>query len=411
MPGCIFAARPRIVGYKRSPFGRVGGSISKVHPSILAAAVVDATLASSELNPADVSAMVVGHSLPSFCGQHAAQQIVSKSTLLATPVPAISINVVCNSGIEAVIEACRRISVGEGLAYLAVGMESMSRAHMVHSNIATDVATIHDGLLDAETQRSRGDIAEEYYSKQHYPRQQLEAVAVASCEAALARAKPELVHIELDPASGTVSAVTYTARGDSASVHSLKLVFLPPAAVPVSFCEDEQLIRYNRTKLPSLRSCFRDAGLLTSGTTSAMSDGAVAIALVAPTYEGSLAPCEPQAEVLGYFYLVTSGLEYLRAPIDAACALSSLLALPRSDISCIRITEAFAGLVLDIQVEFPDSVVNKNGDALAYGHPLAASSCRIVGDLMQDLEPGCIGLACACNGGGGGYAVCLRRIR
>lgn len=411
MPGCVFAVRPRIIGYRRSPFGRVGGSISHVHPSTLAAAVVDATLASSGLNPADVSAIIVGHSLPSFCGQHAAQQVVSKSTLLTTPVPAISINVVCNSGIEAVIDACRRITVGEGLAYLAIGMESMSRGHTVHSDAAVDVATIHDGLLDAETQRSMGDIAEEYYSKRNYTRQQLEAVTVASCEAALARAKPELVHIELDPTSGTVSTVTYTTRGDSTSTHSLKLLPLSSSVVPISFCEDEQLIRYNRTKLPSLRPCFRDTGLLTSGTTSAKSDGAVVVALVAPTYERRLTPCEPQAEVLGYFYLVTSGLEYLRAPIDAACALSSLLALPRSNISCIRITEAFAGLVLDMQVEFPDAVVNKNGDALAYGHPLAASSCRIVGDLMQDLNPGSIGLACACNGGGGGYAVCLRRIQ
>lgn len=411
MPGCAFSTRPRIVGYRRSPFGRVGGAISNVHPSALAAAVVDATLASSGLNPADVSAVVVGHSLPAFCGQHASQQVVSKSTLLTTPIPAISVNVVCNSGIEAVIDACRRIAIGEGLVYLAIGMESMSHAYMVYRDATDDAVATYDGLRDVDTQRSMGDIAEEYYLKRGYTRQQFEAVAIASCEAALTRPKPELVHIELTPSSGIISAVAYATREDSTSIHTLELASLCPAVTPISFCEDEQLARYNRTKLSSLRPCFREAGLLTSGTTSARSDGAATIILAAPTYEGAISSTEPQAEVLGYFYLATGGMEYLKAPIDAACALCSLLSVSPSDISCIRITEAFAGLVLDIQAEFPDSVINKNGDALAYGHPLAASSCRIVGDLIYDLAPGCIGLACACNGGGGGYAICLRRVK
>lgn len=411
MPGCVFHTRPRIVGYRRSPFGRVGGAVSTVQPSTLAAAVVDATLASSGIDPANVSAIVVGHALPSFCGQHASQQIVSKSRLLTIPIPAISVNVVCNSGMEAIADACRRIIAGEGLAYLAVGMESMSHAHMVRHDTIDGTAAVNDGLTDADTQRSMGDIAEEYYLKRKYTRKQLEAVAIASCEAALARTKSELVHINLDPMSGTIGAVAYTTKADPATLHTLKLAALSPAAASVSFFEDEQLVRYNRERLPSLRPCFRENGLLTSATTSAKSDGAAAVILVAPTYDGRLALQEPQAEVLGYFYLNTSGLEYLKAPVDAACALSSLLTLQRSDIACIRITEAFAGIVLDIQAEFPDSVVNKNGDALAYGHPLAASSCRVVGDLIYDLDPGCIGIACACNGGGGGYAICLRRIQ
>lgn len=410
MPGCVFRTRPRVIGYRRSPFGRVGGAISTVHPSTLAAAVIDATLASSEIDPTDVSAMVVGHALPSFCGQHASQQIVSKSKLLTTPVPAISVNVVCNSGMEAIIDTCKRIIVGEGQVYLAVGMESLSYAHMARHDNIDRVAAVNDGLIDADTQRSMGDIAEEYYSKRNYTRKQFEEAAIASCESALMRTKSELVHIELDPTSGIISTVSYSTMKDPATLHTLTLAPLPPTACPISFCEDEQLVRYNREKLPLLRPCFRENGLLTSATASAKSDGAAAMILVAPTYEGHLTLHEPQAEVLGYFYLITSGLEYLKAPIDAACTLCSLLELKRSDISCIRITEAFAGIVLDIQAEFPDSVVNKNGDALAYGHPLAASSCRLVGDLMYDLDPGCIGVACACNGGGGGYAICLRRI-
>ncbi|TNJ29159.1 Acetyl-CoA acetyltransferase [Giardia muris] len=374
---------PCVCGFVRTPFGRPGRVLRDVHPALLAALCLDTVLERTGLPPSDVAGVLIGNSISGGLGQHPAQQVVTKSMSLRDlgskgGVPAISFNTVCTSGLEALCDASRRLACGEGELFAVGGMESMSLA----------LNTQHDGLTCAITKESMGQLAERYYRKRGYTREQLDEVVINSCEAALRyQDRDSIIPLYLS-SDGEITTKDY--------------------GQPL-LSKDEQLERYSRPRLSTLRPCFTEDGILTAASSSTPADGAAMLLVASEAYLQRLGYAGSYARIVAYAYTVLSPDQYLRAPAVIVQEFRAAGLVPKR----VTVTEAFAGVVLDVAESLEldwHTCVNPFGDALACGHPLSVSSCRIVGDLLACLEVGELGFAVACNGGGGGYGVALERI-
>lgn len=377
-------ASPCVCGFVRTPFGRPGHLLKDVHPTHLAALCLDVVIERSGLPASDVAGVLIGNSLSGGLGQHPAQQVVNESRTLQedirpeSNVPAIGFNTVCTSGLEALCDACRRLECGEGELFVVGGMES--------SSLALNVQI--DGLTCAITKESMGQLAERYYGARGYTREQLDEVVVNSCEAALrSQERDSIIPLYLT-ADGKI-----TTQNTGQSLLN----------------RDEQLERYSRPRLSTLQPCFAKDGILTAASSSTPADGAAMLLVASEAYLRRHEYAMPYARIVAYAYIVLPPSQYLRAPILIAQEFRAAGLIPKR----VTVTEAFAGIVLELAESLEidwRTCINPLGDALACGHPLSASSCRIVGDLLACLEVGELGFAVACNGGGGGYGVALERI-
>jgi acetyl-CoA C-acetyltransferase len=393
---------PYIVAAVRTPIGKFGGAFVEVSPVDLAGQVMAAALARGAV-PADALDLVI-------CGnilKHGHGQLLPRQAALAAGIPeqvdAYAVDMLCSSGMLAVMNAAQAIRAGEADLVLAGGVESMSQAGFLVSHKArwgmkllnagdaglSDLL-LDDGLRDPTTRELMGEESERLAQEHAVGRAELDVVACQSHQRAAAAAATGKFAAEIAP-------VTYQRHGK-----------------PVTVAADEG-IRPDASleALASLRPAFANDGALTAGNSSQLSDGAAALVLAseAAVERHGL---KPLARVLAATAAGVTPWRFVEGPIPAIGKLLDKTGLALRDFDLFENNEAFAlnTVLLRRALGIPDDCLNVHGGAIALGHPIGASGARIVVTLLHALrsQGGRRGLASLCHGMGGGTALALELI-
>ncbi|MBI5625405.1 MAG: thiolase family protein [Elusimicrobia bacterium] len=388
-----------VVAAVRSPVGRLGGALAMVRPDDLAAAVIAALLKKAPgVDPASVADVYFG------CANGAGEDnrnVARMALLLAglpQSVPGCTVNRLCASGLEAVNAAARAILAGEGDVYVAGGVESMSRAPWSMPKPETAFpfgnVTAYDTALgwrypNPKLQKlfpllSMGETAENLAQRHGIPREDQDAFALASHLAAAAsreKFKEEIVPIQTPSKEG----------GREVSADE-------------TIREDSSLER-----LAKLKPAFRkEGGTVTAGNSSSLNDGASAVLLM----EASAAKTAGLAPLARWAGSASAGVDPSHmgiGPVPAVQKLLARLGLQLSDVDLVEINEAFAAQTLACAKELglDRARLNVNGGAIALGHPLGSSGCRITVTLLHEMKRRGAkrGLASLCVGVGQGLAT------
>lgn len=382
-----------IVGYARTPFVRFNGAFAAVPAATLGAHALGAALADAGMMPDDVELVLAGQVLQGGAGQNPARQ-AAVGAGVPYSVPAMTLNAVCLSGMEAVVQAHRLITAGEAQVVVAVGQESMSlaphawvgsRAGQKLGDVTLVDTLAHDGLRDAFERDSMGLSTERHGEGIGISRADQDAFAAASHARAAAAA---------DFLRGEIAPFQTPGRGG-------RLV------------EADDGVRVDTTAevLARLRPAFREDGTITAGNASQISDGAAALVLVSD--EEADRRGLTGARVLGHALVAGPDVSLHAQPANAIRAACARAGLEVGELSAIEINEAFAVVALastDLLGVDP-AIVDANGGAIALGHPIGASGARIVGHLARRLAAlggDAVGAAALCGGGGQGSAVVLQ---
>jgi acetyl-CoA acyltransferase len=391
---------PVIVDAVRTPMGRYGGALSSVRPDDLAALVLAAAAERSGLAAAEFEDVYVG------CGNQAGEEnrnVARMASLLAgfpVEVPGATVNRLCGSGMEAVAVASRAIMAGAGEAYLAGGVESMSRAPYATAKpsrgFPRGAAKLEDTALgwrfvnpkleEMGHTDSLGQTAENVARERGISREAQDRFALASHRKAL-RAREE--------GTGDWLLPVETGEGE--------------VSVDEGPRADTSLER-----LAALRPVFAEDGSVTAGNSSPLSDGAAALAIVSEDLARSRG-LRPKARVLGAASAGVAPRVMGLGPLPATTKLTERLGISIDDFETIELNEAFASQAVAVCEEWgidPESErVNPRGGAIALGHPIGCSGARLVGEVVQTLEESGarLGLATMCIGVGQGIAVALER--
>jgi acetyl-CoA C-acetyltransferase len=386
-----------ITGGARTATGRLLGSLKDLSAADLGGVVISAALERSGVGGGDVEYVIMGQVLQAGAGQIPARQAAVAAGIPMT-VPAITINKVCLSGLDAIALAAQLIRAGEFDIVVAGGMESMTRAphllpgvragHKYGSMEVLDAMAL-DGLTDPFDHTPMGELTDVHNARLGIGRAEQDEFAALSHQRAAAAVKDGLFSGEIVPVP------IPQRRGD-----------------PVLFDTDEG-VRPDTTaeSLARLRPAFGAEGTITAGSASQISDGACAVVVM--SREAAAARGLPVLAEIGAHGNVAGPDNSLQSqPSRAIRHALGKAGLEVADLDLIEINEAFASVVLqsmrDLEVG-PDKV-NVNGGAIAFGHPIGASGARIALHLVLELRRrgGGLGAAALCGGGGQGSALLLR---
>ena len=387
-----------IVAATRTAIGSFQGSLANVPATDLGAAVIKQLLAQTGLDGAQVDEVLLGQVLTAGAGQNPARQTVIKAGLPHT-VPAMTINKVCGSGLKALHLATQAIRCGDADVIIAGGQENMSQSPYVMPAARTGMrmghgklidTMIQDGLWDAFNDYHMGITAENLVDKYGISRDEQDAFAAASQAKAAAAIEAGRFNDEITP------ILIPSRKGD-----------------PVSFAIDEQP-RAGTTaeSLAKLKPAFKKDGSVTAGNASTLNDGAAAVLLMSADKAKELG-LPVLARIAGY---ANAGVDPAIMGIGPVCATQRALAKAGwqlADLDLIEANEAFAAQALAVGKElgWDASKVNVNGGAIALGHPIGASGCRILVSLLHEMikRDAKKGLATLCIGGGQGVALAIER--
>jgi acetyl-CoA C-acetyltransferase len=387
-----------IAGALRTAIGKFGGALAKVPAPDLGATVIRALLAKTGVAPDQVSEVILGQVLAAGSGQNPARQALIKAGI-PKEVPAMTINVVCGSGLKAVMLAAQAVKCGDADIVIAGGQENMSASPHVlpgsrdgfRMGDAKLVDTmIVDGLWDVYNQYHMGTTAENVAKQHGISRAQQDEFAVASQNKAERAQKAGLFNDEIAP-------VTIPQRkGD-----------------PVAFAADE-FIKAGTTveSIAGLRPAFAKDGTVTAANASGINDGAAAV-LVMRAERAAQLGLTPLARIKSY---ATTGVDPSimgMGPVPASKWALEKAGWKASDLDLMEINEAFAAQACAVNKEmgWDTSRINVNGGAIALGHPIGASGCRVLVTLLHEMRrrDAKRGLASLCIGGGMGVALAVER--
>ncbi|MFN3557091.1 MAG: acetyl-CoA C-acetyltransferase [Bacteroidales bacterium] len=397
-----------IVAAKRTAIGKFMGSLSGFHPSELGAKVISQILVDTKMDPGKVDSVIVGNILSAGQGQGLARQCAIKAGL-PQEVPAYAINMVCGSGMKAIMNACADIMAGDASVVIAGGTESMSSAGFVMpgghirngvkmGNISAVDHMVFDGLTDAFQGYHMGITAENIAEKHAISREEQDDFAWQSQQKAIRAQDAGVFDAEIVP-------VEIVSRKET-----------------IIFQQDEYPNRAtNRDKLGALRPAFKKDGTVTAGNASGINDGAsfVMLASEKAVEEFNLTPL---AEIVAHAQAGVDPAYMGLGPVPAISKALSKARLSLKDMDLLELNEAFAAQSLGVVKELAqqhkvDSAwiqdrCNINGGAIALGHPIGASGNRIVVTLVNALKSSGKkhGLASLCVGGGMGTAVIIKNV-
>ena len=389
--------QPVIVGGARTPVGRLMGSLASKSASELGGVAIAGALRLAGTGPEQVQYVIMGQVLQAGAGQITARQ-AAVAAGLGMDIPAVTVNKVCLSGLDAIALASQLIRLGEYDVIVAGGMESMTQApHLLRNSragyrfgpVTVDDSMALDGLTDAFDHLSMGESTENSVRKLGITRAEQDEFAALSHQRAAAAAKNGLFADE-------IVAVQVPQRGGE----------------PLSVTEDEG-IRPGTTAatLGKLKPAFGQDGTITAGTSSQISDGAAAV-VVMSAEAAHRAGAQVLAEIGAHGNVAGPDNSLHSQPSNAIKQALAKAGLTAADLDLIEINEAFAVVAIqsmrDLDVS-PD-IVNVNGGAIALGHPIGASGARIALHLANELRRrgGGLGAAGLCGGGGQGEALLLR---
>jgi acetyl-CoA C-acetyltransferase len=391
--------QPVLVGGARTPVGRLLGSLASKSASDLGAVAIAAALERAGVAPDQAQYVIMGQVLQAGAGQITARQAAVAAGIGMT-VPALTVNKVCLSGLDAIALASQLIRLGEYDVVVAGGMESMTRApHLLlnsragykYGPVTVEDSMALDGLTDAFDHLSMGESTERSGRQLGITREQQDEYAAMSHQRAAAAAKNGLFAAE-------IAGVPVSSKGEALTV-----------------TEDEG-IRPGTTAqtLARLKPAFSQDGTITAGTSSQISDGAAAVVVTSADY-AERAGLNVLAEIGAHGNVAGPDNSLHSQPSNAikqALAKTGMAGRPVSDLDLIEINEAFSVVAIQSMRELgvgPD-IVNVNGGAIAIGHPIGASGARLAVHLCYELRRrgGGLGAAALCGGGGQGEALLLR---
>jgi acetyl-CoA C-acetyltransferase len=387
-----------IVAAARTAVGKFGGSLSKTAAPELGATVVRSLLQRTGLSGEQIGEVILGQVLQAGAGQNPARQTVIKSGL-PQGVPAMTINKVCGSGLKAVMLAAQAIRDGDSEIVIAGGQENMSMSPHVLPGSRDGQrmgdwkmvdSMIVDGLWDVYNQYHMGITAENVAKQYGVTREMQDALALASQQKAAAAQDAGKFADEIVPVS------IPQRKGD-----------------PVIFDKDEFINRKTSLDvLGSLRPAFDKTGSVTAGNASGINDGAAAVMVMSAKQAEALG-LKPLARIASY---ASAGLDpaYMgMGPVPAARKALARAGWSPADLDLLEINEAFAAQACAVHQEmgWDTSKVNVNGGAIAIGHPIGASGCRILVTLLHEMQrrDAKKGIASLCIGGGMGVALTVER--
>ncbi|MBC3932568.1 MAG: acetyl-CoA C-acetyltransferase [Undibacterium curvum] len=386
-----------IVAAGRTAVGKFGGTLAKIPAAELGAIVIKGLLAKTGLNGALVNEVLLGQVLTAGVGQNAARQAVIKAGL-PDAVPAMTINKVCGSGLKATHLAAQAIKAGDADIIIAGGQENMSASPHVLAGSrdgfrmgdAKLVDTmIVDGLWDVYNQYHMGVTAENVAKKYEISREEQDQFALASQNKAEAAQKAgkfvdEIIPVEIVSKKGTV-------------------VF-----------DTDEFIKHGTTieSLSALRPAFDKNGSVTAGNASGLNDGAAAVIMMSASKAAELG-LPVLARIKAYSSAGIDPTIMGMGPVPAAKLCLQKAGWTHEEVDLMEINEAFAAQAIGVNKEmgWDTSKINVNGGAIAIGHPIGASGCRILVSLIHEMirRDAKKGLASLCIGGGMGVALAIER--
>ncbi|MEB2417148.1 acetyl-CoA C-acetyltransferase [Citrobacter sp. R-1.5.2] len=388
-----------IVAATRTPIGSFHGALAPLSAVELGAVVIRSLLEKTAVAPEHIDEVILGQVLTAGSGQNPARQTALRAGLPVT-VPALTINLVCGSGLKAVQQAVQAIRCGDADIVIAGGQESMSNApyfldgarsglRLGHASLKDSV--VHDGLWDAFNDYHMGITAENLADKFVISREQQDAFALQSQQKAAAAIEAGRFNAEITPVS------------------------VPQGKKPPRLVERDEQPRPDTQaeKLAQLKPAFRPGnGTVTAGNASSINDGAAAVMLMSATKAATL-NLPVLARVAGY---AVSGVDPAFmgiGPVEASLQCLKRAGWTLNDVDLIEANEAFAAQALAVgeALNWDSNRVNVNGGAIALGHPIGASGCRILVTLLHEMARRNVtkGLATLCVGGGQGVALAVER--
>ena len=387
-----------IVAAKRTAIGSFGGGLSSLRADQLGTAVIKAVMEETGVAGDQINEVILGQVLTAGCGQKPARQSAINAGLPAS-VPAITINKVCGSGLKAVHMAVQAIQCGDAEMILAGGQESMSQAPHVLPNSRNGQrmgnwsmidTMITDGLWDAFNDYHMGITAENIVEKYGITRDEQDAFAAASQQKAVAAQKAGYF-------DGQIVPVTIPQRkGD-------------PLVVDKDECPRDGV---TGDSLGKLRPAFKKDGSVTAGNASSLNDGA-AVVMVCSADKAKELGLTPLATIKAHANAGVDPTIMGTGPIPASQRCLERAGWTVDDLDLIEANEAFAAQAISVNRDlgWDTAKVNVNGGAIALGHPIGASGCRILVSLLHEMtrRDAKKGLATLCIGGGMGVALAVER--
>ena len=387
-----------IVSAARTAVGKFGGALAKVTATELGSIVVREAIARAGVQADQVGEVILGQVLTAGSGQNPARQAMMKAGV-AKETPALTINAVCGSGLKSVMLAAQSVLMGDSEIVVAGGQENMSASpHVLNGSRdgqrmgdwkMTDTMIV-DGLWDVYNQYHMGITAENVAKQYGITRDMQDALALASQQKAAAaqdggRFADEIVGVSIPQRKGD----------------------------PVVFNVDEYLNRKTSADvLAGLRPAFDKAGSVTAGNASGLNDGAAAVVVMSAKKAAALG-LTPLARIASF---ATTGLDPATmgmGPVSATRKALQRAGWSAADIDLFELNEAFAAQACAVnqELDIDPAKVNVNGGAIAIGHPIGASGCRILVTLLHQMQRQGAkkGLAALCIGGGMGVAMALER--
>jgi acetyl-CoA C-acetyltransferase len=387
-----------IVGATRTAIGTFGGGLKDLSATDLGTIVIVEALKRAGVKPGSVDEVIMGNVLQAGLGENPARQCAIRAGI-PVEVPSYTVNKLCGSGLKTVALAALAISAGESDIAVAGGIESMTNAPYLlpkarwgfrMGDEAVVDSMLKDGLLDAFSHLHMGITAENLAERFQISREEQDAFANESIRRALLAIEQgafeeEIVPIEIPQKRGN----------------------------PFIFTKDEfPHTRPDPAAMASLRPAFKKDGTVTGGNASGISDGAAAVVLMAREKAEAL-DLAPLARIRAY---ASAGVEPQlmgTGPIAAVQKVLEQATLSIDDIELIEANEAFAAQALCVAraLTFKPEITNINGGAVALGHPIGASGCRILVTLLFNMKrlDKHLGLATLCIGGGQGIAMIVER--
>ncbi|MCF8161453.1 MAG: acetyl-CoA C-acetyltransferase [Polaromonas sp.] len=387
-----------IVAAARTAVGKFGGSLAKVAAPDLGAIVIKALLEQTGVKADQVGEVIMGQVLAAGAGQNPARQALLKAGI-AQETPALTINAVCGSGLKAVMLAAQSIAFGDSEIVIAGGQENMSASPHVLMGSRDGQrmgdwkmvdTMITDGLWDVYNKYHMGITAENVAKVQGVTREMQDTLALASQQKAAAAQAAGKFKDEIVP------VIIPQKKGD-----------------PLVFDADEFINKKtNAESLAGLRPAFDKAGSVTAGNASGINDGAAAVMVMKASKAAALG-LKPMATIKSFG---TTGLDPAimgMGPVSASRKALARAGWSVADVDLFELNEAFAAQACAVNQELAvdTAKVNVNGGAIALGHPIGASGCRILVTLLHEMQrrDAKKGLAALCIGGGMGVSLCLER--
>lgn len=390
-----------IVAATRTPIGSFHGALAPLSAVELGACVIRALLEKTAL-PADaIDEVIFGQVLTAGCGQNPARQTALRAGLPVTT-PAVTLNLVCGSGLKAVLQAAQAIRCGDAEIVIAGGQESMSNAPYLLDGARTGLrlghasmkdSVVHDGLWDAFNDYHMGITAENLAERFVISREQQDAFALRSQRKATLALEAGYFSAEITPLN------------------------VPQGKKPPRRVERDEQPRADTQaeKLAQLKPAFRPGdGTVTAGNASSINDGAAAVMLMSASRAAAL-NLPALARIAGYAVSGVDPAVMGIGPVEASQQCLQRAGWTLAQVDLIEANEAFAAQALAVgqALDWDESKVNVNGGAIALGHPIGASGCRILVTLLHEMARRNVGkgLATLCVGGGQGVALAVERTR